>query len=428
MQCAHCGATVSPHVTFCTACGHPIAEPAEQPAAPHAATPERCAACGAALEPGARFCTSCGRALGDGHVDSAAALRSPDAGDPARVPAAPGEPACARVAAPATGIGGRGPSAPATGAVAPNSAAPMACTDASSSGAPRTGADRRGSSAGATAFPPEASDPVPASALASVSASASASDSPSASKAASALDAPRRRFSVPAIAALALFALAAGATVLWFSGGFEELGRALGGDVPGQAATARYLSTDAVAIEASTTLRPKDVEGEALDGYEVRVKRANDEDGSPLDVAAFPAWTISGADGFSLEDLGIDQDGRYELCLTDDDGVSYDLPPVVLGSQDPVSEAVVEVMAPEGADGDALARRGMYGSYLDVLQNLRNRYGARRFPCASCRRRSISLGPPGSRMPAWSISATDRSGCSFSTVRARTGPYPNCLT
>ncbi len=79
MQCAHCGATVSPHVTFCTACGHPIAEPAEQPAAPHAATPERCAACGAALEPGARFCTSCGRALGDGHVDSAAALRSPDA-------------------------------------------------------------------------------------------------------------------------------------------------------------------------------------------------------------------------------------------------------------------------------------------------------------------------------------------------------------
>ncbi|MBS5501244.1 MAG: zinc-ribbon domain-containing protein [Collinsella stercoris] len=353
MHCTHCGAKVSPREKFCTACGRPIAKSAPKadtslaPSAPvpaptaavagarqdaastAAVTKElqaHCTSCGAALEPGVRFCTSCGTPVpGEKLADAMVVLEAPAATAPA--PAAPAKTVAIPAAAPA-------PSAAPDPTPAENSAPASASTP--------------------TPAPVPAPAPTP---------------SPARPK-------KRRRVPVALIAAGALIVLAAGGgAALWFTGGLDSLGQALGSAVQGKTATAYYLSTEPVPVEASTMLRPQDAQGQPLDSYEVRVKRARDEDGAALDVATMPVWTVSGADGFSLENLGVEQNGTYDLGITAGDGATYDLPPVTLGADETVEESSIQIMVPEGADKDALARRGMYKSYLDTLQSLQDQYG-----------------------------------------------------
>lgn len=280
-----------------------------------------CTHCGAKVSPREKFCTACGQPI------------AKSVAMPAAAPAAPAKSVAIPAAAPA-------PSAAPDPAPAENSAPASASTPT----------------------PAPAPDPalVPAPA-----------PTPSPAR-------PKKRRRVPAalIAAGALIVLAAGGgAALWFTGGLDSLGQALGSAVQGKTATAYYLSTDPVPVEASTMLRPQDAQGQPLDSYEVRVKRARDEDGAALDVATMPVWTVSGADGFSLENLGVEQNGTYELGIIAGDGATYDLPPVTLGADETVEESSIQIMAPEGADKDALARRGMYKSYLDTLQSLQDQYG-----------------------------------------------------
>lgn len=359
MHCTHCGAKVSPREKFCTACGRPIAKSApkvdtslalsapvpaptaavagaRQDAASTAAVTKElqahCTSCGAALEPGIRFCTSCGTPVpGEKLADATVVLEAPAATAPA--PAAPAKTVAIPAAAPA----------------------PSAAPDP-------TPAENSAPASASTPTPAPAPDPAPVPAPAPT-------PSPARSK-------KRRRVPVALIAAGALIVLAAGGgAALWFTGGLDSLGQALGSAVQGKTATAYYLSTEPVPVEASTMLRPQDAQGQPLDSYEVRVKRARDEDGAALDVATMPVWTVSGADGFSLENLGVEQNGTYELGITAGDGATYDLPPVTLGADETVEESSIQIMAPEGADKDALARRGMYKSYLDTLQSLQDQYG-----------------------------------------------------
>ena len=280
-----------------------------------------CTHCGAKVSPREKFCTACGQPI------------AKSVAMPAAAPAAPAKSVAIPAAAPA-------PSAAPDPAPAENSAPASASTPT----------------------PAPAPDPalVPAPAP---------TPSPARPK-------KRRRVPVALIAAGALIVLAAGGgAALWFTGGLDSLGQALGSAVQGKTATAYYLSTEPVPVEASTMLRPQDAQGQPLDSYEVRVKRARDEDGAALDVATMPVWTVSGADGFSLENLGVEQNGTYELGITAGDGATYDLPPVTLGADETVEESSIQIMAPEGADKDALARRGMYKSYLDTLQSLQDQYG-----------------------------------------------------
>lgn len=360
MHCTHCGAKVSPRKKFCTACGQPITKSAPKadtslaPSAPvpaptaavagsrqdaastDAVTKEpqaHCTSCGAALEPGVRFCTSCGTPVpGEKLAGAAVVLEAPAATAPA-------------------------PAAPAKTVAMPAAAAP-----AQSAAPDPAPAENSAPASAPTPTPAPAPDPAPVPAPAPA-------PSPARPK-------KRRRVPVALIVAGALIVLAAGGgAALWFTGGFDSLGQALGSAVQGKTATAYYLSTEPVPVEASTMLRPQDAQGQPLDSYEVRVKRARDEDGAALDVATMPVWTVSGADGFSLENLGIEQNGIYELGITADDGATYDLPPVTLGADETVEESSIQIVAPEGADKDVLARRGMYKSYLDTLQSLQDQYG-----------------------------------------------------
>lgn len=360
MHCTHCGTKVSPREKFCTACGQPIAKSASKadtslaPSAPvpaptaavarsrqdaastAAVTKElqaHCTSCGAALEPGVRFCTSCGTPVpGEKLADATVVLEAPAATAPA-------------------------PAAPAKTAAMPAAAAPA--PSAAPDPAP---AENSAPASASTPTPAPVPDPAPVPAPAPA-------PSPARPK-------KRRRVPVALIVAGALIVLAAGGgAALWFTGGFDSLWQALGSAVQGKTATAYYLSTEPVPVEVSTILRPQDAQGKSLDSYEVRVKRARDEDGAALDVATMPVWTVSGADGFSLENLGIEQNGTYELGITADDGATYDLPPVTLGADETVEESSIQIVAPEGADKDALARRGMYKSYLDTLQSLQDQYG-----------------------------------------------------
>lgn len=359
MHCTHCGAKVSPREKFCTACGQPIAKSApkadtslapstpvpaptaavagsrQDAASTDAVTKElqaHCASCGAALEPGVRFCTSCGTPVpGEKLADATVVLEAPAATAPA--PAASVKTVAMPAAAPA----------------------PSAAPDP-------TPAENSAPASASTPTPAPAPDPAPVPAPAPT-------PSPARPK-------KRRRVPVALIAAGALIVLAAGGgAALWFTGGLDSLGQALGSAVQGKTATAYYLSTEPVPVEASTMLRPQDAQGQPLDSYEVRVKRARDEDGAALDVATMPVWTVSGADGFSLENLGVEQNGTYDLGITAGDGATYDLPPVTLGADETVEESSIQIMVPEGADKDALARRGMYKSYLDTLQSLQDQYG-----------------------------------------------------
>lgn len=337
MHCTHCGAKVSPREKFCTACGQPIAKSApkaDTSLAPSAPVPAPTAAVAGARQHAAptaavtkglqAHCTSCGAALEPG-IRFCTSCGTP----------VPGEKlADATVVLEAPAATAPAPAAPAKTVAIPAAApAPSAAPDP-------------------TPVPAPAPTPSPAR--------------------------PKKRRRVPAalIAAGALIVLAAGGgAALWFTGGLDSLGQALGSAVQGKTATAYYLSTEPVPVEASTMLRPQDAQGQPLDSYEVRVKRARDEDGAALDVATMPVWTVSGADGFSLENLGVEQNGTYELGIIAGDGATYDLPPVTLGADETVEESSIQIMAPEGADKDALARRGMYKSYLDTLQSLQDQYG-----------------------------------------------------
>lgn len=240
MHCTHCGAKVSPREKFCTACGRPIAKSAPKadtslaPSAPvpaptaavagarqdaastAAVTKElqaHCTSCGAALEPGVRFCTSCGTPVpGEKLADATVVLEAPAATAPA--PAAPAKTVAIPAAAPA----------------------PSAAPDP-------TPAENSAPASASTPTPAPAPDPAPVPAPAPT-------PSPARPK-------KRRRVPVALIAAGALIVLATGGgAALWFTGGLDSLGQALGSAVQGKTATAYYLSTEPVPVEASTMLRP----------------------------------------------------------------------------------------------------------------------------------------------------------------------------
>ena len=118
----------------------------------------------------------------------------------------------------------------------------------------------------------------------------------------------------------------------------------------------------------------------------VRVKQADDPDGSALAIDDIPGLSVEGDEGFTLRDFGALESGTYWLGIEADGGDRdgednsslYDLPPLTLDDSDTQSDppSKLEVLPPAGADDKTkLARRGKYGSYYDVLDGPIQTYG-----------------------------------------------------
>lgn len=174
------------------------------------------------------------------------------------------------------------------------------------------------------------------------------------------------------VISLAIVALAA---FVYASGGLDG---ALARLAPSEAGMlkAEYASVSPLEVSSGTLLVPYGKDGERLTSFEVRVKQADDPSGAAIAVDQLPSLSVSGGEGFTLEDIGSLADGTYLLCVRDSNGADFDLPPLVLGGENEETPESVEVVVPAGTlDGTSLARRGKYGAYLDVMEGLQETYG-----------------------------------------------------
>lgn len=92
--------------------------------------------------------------------------------------------------------------------------------------------------------------------------------------------------------------------------------------------------------------------------------------GKIIGIDGFPRLMVDGPDGFPQKALDwVFLTGTYWLCITDDQGKDYDLPPVTVDSSPTESlPGFIDVTFPEDADA-SVARQGKYQCFANTLNN-----------------------------------------------------------
>lgn len=174
---------------------------------------------------------------------------------------------------------------------------------------------------------------------------------------------------------VALAVVAVGVAVM-LSGGIDGL---LACSVPADtsAVEAEYGSSSRIETVATTPIVPLGPEDAPLSAYQVRVKQADDPSGRFIIIDELPTLSVTGEDGFTLAEFGSLDEGTYLLSVRDEDGTTYDLPPLVLdsGGEGEVAGGIEVGLPSRSIDTSLLSKRGKYGSFLDALDKDIQAYG-----------------------------------------------------
>lgn len=123
---------------------------------------------------------------------------------------------------------------------------------------------------------------------------------------------------------------------------------ALNGGANDTVVTAYYGSSGVTSAARSALIVPKAEDGDPLTHYYVRPKRIVGKDGKNVDVSAAPEFEVSGAGGFSIDQMlpGY-PDGRYYFEIVDENG-TRELSPIDYG-EGGTSESI-EIASDDGGD------------------------------------------------------------------------------
>ena len=174
---------------------------------------------------------------------------------------------------------------------------------------------------------------------------------------------------------VALAVVAVGAAAMLNGGINGLLARSVSDDT--SAVEAEYGSSSRIETAATTPIVPLGPEGAPLSTYQVCIKQADDLSGRFIRIDELPTLSVTGENGFTLAEFGSLDEGTYLLSVQDEEGATYDLPPLVLdnGGEGEVVERIEVGLPSRSIDALLLVKRGRYGSFLDALDKDIQTYG-----------------------------------------------------
>ena len=177
----------------------------------------------------------------------------------------------------------------------------------------------------------------------------------------------RKGFIFGVLGVLVALAAVVGATVM-LAGAPDVLLAHIVSSEPGSV-SAEYGSSVRLEVAASTRIIPLGMDDAPLSSYQMRVKQADDASGRFIEIDELPALSVTGDEGFSLSEFGVLDEGTYLLCLQNEAGAAYDLPPLTLGEwdEDEVANRIEVGLPLLPVDSSQLVKRGRYGCLLDAL-------------------------------------------------------------